>query len=76
MQMPNLEQQDAMMIILVTIGGIVLRAGMKIGKILTKIERLEKDVDAIALFVGTPRAIATSTKKQTYRKGPNINDWG
>lgn len=64
MELPNLDQQDAIIAMLTTIGGLILRAGIKLGKILTKIERLEKDVDSIALFVGTPRAIATN-KKQT-----------
>lgn len=62
MELSSLGQQDAIMALLITIGGLVLRAGIKLGKILTKIERLEKDVDSIALFVGTPRAIATNKK--------------
>lgn len=66
MDLSTLSQQDAIMTMLIGIGTMVLRAGIKLGKILTKLERLEKDVDAIALFVGTPRAIATkqNTEKE------------
>lgn len=69
MELPNLDQQDAIVSLLITIGGLILRAGVKIGKILKTVERLEKDVDGIAEFVGTPRAIATKKARELKETG-------
>lgn len=78
MELPSVDNQGLIIALLTAISGILVRIAAALLKreremgaitsslnsLSEKIDELKKDLDGIALFVGTPRAIATNNLKK------------